>query len=454
MTTRLITEDMMKVADTIIPIQNILLNVTLENIEKSIEELLEQKMSQTRTGLVYICTDFMHILAIRHYKSHIYAQFLCNVSQKIPGLFSLVLAQLIQPAKDSHLKCIHLRILRELHQNNIVSLDDIITAIVNFPQTESNQYMLFFLFFGKEIERTNHPVFTALAENCSKLQNLGPTYQRIQSFDLVDILQRPVESDFKWEKIEDYCLYGCQKGTAFYYVKQNIRRLIDSISPADLDKLFDPSTFDMQLFGSSKCTLTQYAAFNGAFESLRALMSKKSKFRNPDSDGHFIQPYAVASGQLKIVQQLQERMLDFTGLIGLCCQYRNNESFDFLLNLEKDEKSKKEQVNQGFLACAQSNNVSGLMKCLEKGANIRTKGPDGKTALHYACIQDSIFIVKILSMCEDVNINATDDAGCTPLHYAAQLGNVEIVDFLLKLPSISKNIKNIYGKTALESTQK
>ena len=448
-----IPEEILKVAKPIITIQNILLGLTAENIEDSIDKLLELKMSQSRTGLVYICNDLMQVISVRPYKTHVFAQCIASVSKKNQGLYSLILAQIVQPATDSHIKAIHYRILRELHQMEIVSQDEIITAIANFPEKSPNQYMLFFLFFAKEFEQTNMTIFNALADKCLHLKNLGPTYVEFQKDILPTLMRQAVEFDFKWNKVEDLVQYGYLRDTAPLLAIQNVRRGIDKVSALDLDKLFDPSPFDISLFATAKSNISQRAAFAGAYESLRGIMSKKAKFRNPDSDGNFIQAYAVASGSLKIVQTLEERMLDFTGMIDLCCRWRGNECFEFLLGLEKDDESRKTQLNKGLLASAQSNNVVCLLKCLENGADPMAKSEDGKTALHYASIQGSIFTAKIMTMWEGVNVNARDDLGNTPLHYAAGSGNVEVLNLLLKHPNILKTIKNNYGKTALEETE-
>ena len=448
-----IPEEIMKVAKPIITIQNILLGLTLQNIEDSIDKLLELKMSQSRTGLVYICNDLMQVISVRPYRTHIFAQFIASVAKKNQGLYSLILAQIIQPASDSHIKALHFRILRELHQMEIVTQDEIITAIANFPEKSSNQYMLFFLFFAKELEETNITIFNAIADKCLHLKQLGPTYQEYQTSILPTLMRQSVECDFKWDKVEDLVQYGYLRATAPLIATANVRRDVDKVSALELDKLFDPSPFDISLFGSAKCNIAQRAAFAGAYESLRGIMSKKAKFRNPDSQGNGIQAYAVASGSLKIVQTLEERMLDFTGMLDLCCRWRGNECFEFLLGLEKDPENKKTQLNKGLLASAQSNNVVTLLKCLDDGADPSAKSEDGKTALHYASIQGSIFTAKILTMWEGINVNARDDLGNTPLHYAASSGNVEVLELLLKHPNILKTIKNNYGKTALEETE-
>ncbi|MGA5540622.1 ankyrin repeat domain-containing protein [Mycobacterium sp. NPDC051198] len=55
----------------------------------------------------------------------------------------------------------------------------------------------------------------------------------------------------------------------------------------------------------------------------------------------------------------------------------------------------------------------------------------GRTALHYAAVDDKIDVLRGLIR-EGADINARDDAGWTPLHFAADRGNLEVAEELLR----------------------
>ncbi|KAH2915358.1 hypothetical protein KXW73_004897 [Aspergillus fumigatus] len=75
----------------------------------------------------------------------------------------------------------------------------------------------------------------------------------------------------------------------------------------------------------------------------------------------------------------------------------------------------------------------------------------GTTILHLAiqCAEPQV-VEFILSLGDDLDINARDRDGNTPLHLAAQLGRGPLVRELLNRPSVNDSIVNYRGQTALD----
>ncbi|KAJ5096274.1 hypothetical protein NUU61_005630 [Penicillium alfredii] len=74
----------------------------------------------------------------------------------------------------------------------------------------------------------------------------------------------------------------------------------------------------------------------------------------------------------------------------------------------------------------------------------------GTTVLHLAlqCAEPEV-VEYVLSVGDDLDINARDREGSTPLHIAAQLGRVPLVRELLNQPTINDSIVNYRGQTPL-----
>ncbi|OJJ54020.1 hypothetical protein ASPSYDRAFT_61376 [Aspergillus sydowii CBS 593.65] len=85
-----------------------------------------------------------------------------------------------------------------------------------------------------------------------------------------------------------------------------------------------------------------------------------------------------------------------------------------------------------------------------QGAN----GLSGTTILHLAiqCAEPQV-VEYVLSVGNDIDINARDREGNTPLHLAAQLGRGPIIRELLSRPSINDSVVNYRGQTALEASR-
>ncbi|XP_017135244.1 protein phosphatase 1 regulatory subunit 12B isoform X10 [Drosophila miranda] len=84
-----------------------------------------------------------------------------------------------------------------------------------------------------------------------------------------------------------------------------------------------------------------------------------------------------------------------------------------------------------YLAACLSGEKDEVMQLLDQGADINTANVDGLTALHQACIDDSLPMVEFLVK-RGADINRQDNEGWTPLHATASCGFVSIARYLVE----------------------
>uniref|UniRef100_A0A8C4NFG0 Protein phosphatase 1 regulatory subunit n=1 Tax=Eptatretus burgeri TaxID=7764 RepID=A0A8C4NFG0_EPTBU len=98
----------------------------------------------------------------------------------------------------------------------------------------------------------------------------------------------------------------------------------------------------------------------------------------------------------------------------------------------KKKKLAKVKFDDGavFLAACSSGDTGEVLRLLERGADINHSNVDGLSALHQACIDENIDMVRFLVEC-GANINQADNEGWTPLHAAASCGYFDIAKYLL-----------------------
>lgn len=72
------------------------------------------------------------------------------------------------------------------------------------------------------------------------------------------------------------------------------------------------------------------------------------------------------------------------------------------------------------------------------------------TALHVACLNNKLHMVKYILEKTGIEVDYPDRTGSTALMYAAWKGNLEIVKFLIEKYKSNPNIKNLKGGTALD----
>ncbi|XP_078273271.1 protein phosphatase 1 regulatory subunit 12A isoform X11 [Rhinoraja longicauda] len=101
-----------------------------------------------------------------------------------------------------------------------------------------------------------------------------------------------------------------------------------------------------------------------------------------------------------------------------------------------------------FLAACSSGDAAEVTRLLERGSDINYANVDGLTALHQACIDDNLDMVKFLVE-HSANINQPDNEGWIPLHAAASCGYTDIAMYLI---SRGANVAavNSEGETPLD----
>ncbi len=102
--------------------------------------------------------------------------------------------------------------------------------------------------------------------------------------------------------------------------------------------------------------------------------------------------------------------------------------------------------------------LEGLVRLIEKGADVNLKNYVGKTALmtvcsfriHYDCEDFEGVISRLIELGSDVNIK--DDDNNTALIWASWAGNIGIVKQLIKVRGVELNAQDSSGSTAIMQT--
>eukprot|EP00058_Branchiostoma_floridae_P008347 XP_002593835.1 hypothetical protein BRAFLDRAFT_58305 [Branchiostoma floridae] len=101
-----------------------------------------------------------------------------------------------------------------------------------------------------------------------------------------------------------------------------------------------------------------------------------------------------------------------------------------------------------FLAACAAGDTEEVGQLLTNGADINTANVDGLTALHQACIDDNMDMVKFLVE-KEADMEYPDNEGWTALHATVSCGHLEITQYLIESGADLSAVNN-EGETPLD----
>ena len=90
----------------------------------------------------------------------------------------------------------------------------------------------------------------------------------------------------------------------------------------------------------------------------------------------------------------------------------------------------QQQLGENLLSASRNGDVRRVTEILDKGASVNWRGSEGWTALHKACYNNSVEVMKVL-LKHNPLINQQNHWGYTPLHCACKWGSIDCVKLLL-----------------------
>jgi len=180
------------------------------------------------------------------------------------------------------------------------------------------------------------------------------------------------------------------------------------------------------------------AARSGNLELIKYFVSKDPNIietieANNGNDSELLSDAAIG-GNLELIKFLVEHGVDIkTGCHGALNNAARNghlEALKFFLERGFDNCAEKIGASP-FLSAAANGHLEVLKFFLEHGFNIRARGSDYSTALHYAAGGDQSKVIEFL-LERGLGIEVTDFLGQTPLHFAVESGCLKATKILLE----------------------
>ncbi|EAY17683.1 ankyrin repeat protein, putative [Trichomonas vaginalis G3] len=288
---------------------------------------------------------------------------------------------------------------------------------------------IFYLWLAPEIEEINPGSFMEL-KNVNKY-----LLQKKKSF---------FENNFKL--LKDYRLgQGNEDALADILRNDDIDALqVCFTNPNfDINKTIQFSIFFKEFFLQRKPSLIQIAAYYKSVKCFNFLRLNEADLMKEDSFGRKLTYFAVAGGDLKIIDICEESELDFTGVLNVCVQFHNLELLKWLIEVKKIKG-----IEEAILESCLDNDIECLDYLIKKSTNINVVNDKNSNAFHLACARNNFMIIKLLNH-YDVDPNLLNVNDVTPLMLAILRNHSESIDELLNNKRLYLEKRNSKGESAL-----
>lgn len=208
--------------------------------------------------------------------------------------------------------------------------------------------------------------------------------------------------------------------------------------------------------------LISVAAFYQAVKCFNFLIDNNADINKLDELETPLVNFAVAGGNMEIIQKLDKMGTDFQKTLQIAAEYGHYEIFMWILKNKGLNIHERDQFSRTFLHLAAAGGNCDLVQFLiDQGLDVNGIDGTGWTPLHFAVEQRRIGVVELLLSNPRVNVNCKDFifesslvmwhaiGNCMPLHHAVHNKDIPMVKLLLTAPKIDVNCKDGDGKTPL-----
>jgi hypothetical protein len=325
------------VFDSLISLQEFVLGITDDSVEESLTTMMSSEWIQSPLGVCQLARAIMATVNIRPLQIAALASFASQLFRKVgprspavelkPHIFSHIF-RIFEYTKPFPNESAYFCFLYECYCHGLFEIEAIFRRLHKMDKQKFFRLSVCWLFcyFAPEMERTNPVLFNRLHSKLSKMSGNIP----------LPFLK--FSEQFTKLKADSGTLFKSQR----HYFGHS-QTLISRIREDDADGLrqischpnystetriaatpFTP--FSDQHFP----TLIQIAAFFGAVNCFKFLISQGAELRVTDHNDMTLPQFAVAGGNIEIIRLCEQCGLHFLGALHTVVRYQRNEIFDWL----------------------------------------------------------------------------------------------------------------------------
>ena len=473
-------------ASALYSLQMHLLDITDSNISEVVEFCVSSIFVENENQEKELVYNIMNTLIYRPLNAITIAKFvnelLMHEKVKNSAVKKILLTKISAPA---YCDLSHLVFYRKLLDLKTYTEEDVVNQIeffyFNFPPAVINHIILF-AWFTPEIERHNKEHYNRIINFVSNTHVINSRPDILHFFENLE--------SFKQNNYElwNECMRDNDQPDSLALKIRNddlegLMQFVAEKGDFDFNQRVPPFMFGVSSFLTCFPTLAEYAAFVGATKCLKYIIDNGADIKLADACQTTIAQFAVAGGNLEIINFLDGKV-SFDGCLSTAAKFFRNDIYKWL-EAEKGKDPRKPDLKNlsAMHYAAESGNIEILLRCLDNGLSVNFSFKSGWTPLHIAskngqfptirvlCSHQDIKVSKtdakgwtalhwaannchpescrVLLLNSDCDINAVDNEGQAPLHWASTKGYPEVIRALLAHDGINVNIRNNDGSSPL-----
>ena len=448
-----------------INIQNLLENISKQNIHTTIDYLMNSELKTDKNLLLFLIRDILILTKLKPENLLFYTNIISSIENSDIDPDKILTNAILQYIKiNSNRIGFNLthsyKLLRQCYLNGLCKIDEIVDILKNCEFTEEN-YFILFSFFAQFIQRFQY------------LELLYKTSPKIaeKEKNIYGILEKK-----RFNQLNQFIEYGYEYKTLNLSIKTDDLESFKDFKNSQ-DETFDFNTnleisaFEDKYIYDKTLPLVHFTAYYGAAKIFNFLTLNNDKINifqyfqaNKTSDINLtLQEYAVIGGNTEIIQFSEQNGADLSITLKYAAFYRRNDIFLHLLNTLSNiqHNNLQNEIVASICKACETNNIKACIKLLEN-YEIQSFYLINQSPYDYCLINESIECADILfnhniefnplllhkaldkridSMALKIlesnksNPNLIDDKGRSAFDIAAESCSFEVAKLLSEYPS-------------------
>lgn len=440
-----IPQDILDYANKIIDLQELLMNLSTDNISESIDELIGNEYFATD---LFIKTFISHLLEVpdfRPTKILLLCTFLNQLFERTE-----VNSDLINRIQEELLRQLFLSLsnpnpfpnessrpnfLYNLYTQKVLKIESIIVHIQKFIEN--------YTWFAEPIAW-----IVAYFIDLVPAEILNETRRRLRKNSEVNPLFIHFFNTYRpTDAIER------RNSNAYVEILKNddVEELKKALNPLfEFDSIIKPSIFEPCYFIQREPSLILCSAYFGSVKCFKYLILNHADVNKRDNDSRTLAQFAVAGGNVEIVRLVEQCGCNFSDTAHIATHFFHSDIFEWL-HLTKFPDLNKDNFDRYSILhhAAYSGNIGVLVMCINSGCDVNKFNNPlyCETPILKAAENGKSDAVKILLSVKEIDPNIKCNSE-TPLMFAARNGRDECVNILCHSDKVKVNEVGVMG-TAL-----